>query len=96
MEPHKAMGSAVPPWKTEVTVPDRWVVIAYVHALSGHAGPHTPSEHPRWGAAMRATEGVKAVGTRVLALMLGAALLLGSEARGASTSTDTMPVSEQP
>jgi len=36
----------MPPWKGELTVPDQWATIAYVHTLSGHAGPQTPSEHP--------------------------------------------------
>jgi mono/diheme cytochrome c family protein len=49
VEPYKSMGSVMPPWKTELTVPDRWAVIAYIHTLSEHAGPHTPSEHPGIG-----------------------------------------------
>ncbi len=49
VEPYKSIGSVMPPWKTELTVPDRWAVIAYIHTLSGHAGPHTPSEHPGMG-----------------------------------------------
>ena len=49
VDPYKSMGSAMPPWKGELTVPDRWAVIAYVHTLSEHAGPHTPSEHPGMG-----------------------------------------------
>ncbi len=43
------------------------------------------------GSAMRATEGVKAMSTRVLALMLGAALLLGREARGAGGTAEHEP-----
>ena len=49
VEPYQSMGSAMPPWKGELTIPDRWAVIAYTHTLSGHAGPHTPSEHPGLG-----------------------------------------------
>jgi hypothetical protein len=30
-------------------VAERWAVIAYSHRLSGHAGPHVPSEHPELG-----------------------------------------------
>ncbi|MBI4381108.1 MAG: cytochrome c [candidate division NC10 bacterium] len=46
IEPFKSAGSAMPPWKQELSVEDRWTVIAYQHSLSGHAGPHVPSEHP--------------------------------------------------
>jgi len=49
VEPYKSMGSVMPPWKAELSVPDRWAVIAYIHTLSEHAGPHTPSEHPGMG-----------------------------------------------
>jgi mono/diheme cytochrome c family protein len=49
VEPYKSMGSVMPPWKAELTVPDRWAVIAYIHTLSEHVGPHTPSEHPGLG-----------------------------------------------
>ena len=49
VEPYKSMGSAMPPWKGELPISDRWAVIAYVHTLSGHKGPHTPSEHPGMG-----------------------------------------------
>ncbi|HEV2055505.1 MAG TPA: cytochrome c [Methylomirabilota bacterium] len=49
VEPYKSIGSAMPPWKGELTIPDRWAVIAYVHTLSGHQGPHTPGEHPGLG-----------------------------------------------
>jgi mono/diheme cytochrome c family protein len=49
VEPFKSMGSAMPAWKTELSVADRWAVIAYAHTLSGHRGPHTPSEHPELG-----------------------------------------------
>ena len=46
VDPYKSIGSAMPPWKGELTVPDQWAMIADVHTLSGHAGPHPPSEHP--------------------------------------------------
>jgi mono/diheme cytochrome c family protein len=46
VEPFKSQGSAMPAWKAELSVSDRWAVIAYAHTLSGHRGPHTPGEHP--------------------------------------------------
>jgi mono/diheme cytochrome c family protein len=46
VEPYNSRGSEMPAWKGELSVSDRWAVIAYAHTLSGHAGPHTPSEHP--------------------------------------------------
>jgi mono/diheme cytochrome c family protein len=46
VEPFKSMGSAMPAWKNELSVEDRWAVIAYQHTFSGHAGPHVTSEHP--------------------------------------------------
>lgn len=49
VEPYKSKGSAMPAWKGELSVADRWAVIAYAHTLSGHAGPHTSSEHPEMG-----------------------------------------------
>jgi len=48
-EPYKSKGSAMPAWKAELSVADRWAVIAYAHSLSGHTGPHTPGEHPEMG-----------------------------------------------
>jgi len=45
-EPFKSKGSAMPPWKGELSVEDRWAVMAYQHTFSGHNGPHVPSEHP--------------------------------------------------
>lgn len=50
VEPFEAKGSKMPAWKDELSVSDRWAVIAYAHTLSGHAGPHTPREHPEMGA----------------------------------------------
>jgi mono/diheme cytochrome c family protein len=46
VEPFKSRGSAMPAWKGELSRDDRWAVIAYAHALSGHRGPHVASEHP--------------------------------------------------
>ena len=46
VEPFKSMGSVMPAWKTELSVEERWAVIAYTHTLSGHTGPHVTSEHP--------------------------------------------------
>ena len=46
VEPFKSKKSAMPAWKDELSMPDRWAVIAYAHTLSGHRGPHTASEHP--------------------------------------------------
>jgi mono/diheme cytochrome c family protein len=45
VEPFKSMGSAMPAWKAELSVEDRWAVIAYQHTFSGHDGPHVVSEH---------------------------------------------------
>jgi mono/diheme cytochrome c family protein len=46
VEPFMSAGSVMPAWKQELSVEDRWAVIAYQHSLSGHVGPHVPSEHP--------------------------------------------------
>ncbi len=46
VEPFKGKGSAMPPWKGELSVQDRWAVMAYQHTFSGHNGPHVPWEHP--------------------------------------------------
>jgi mono/diheme cytochrome c family protein len=46
VEPFKGRGSAMPAWKGELSMNDRWAVIAYSHTLSGHRGPHIASEHP--------------------------------------------------
>ena len=45
VEPFKSKGSAMPAWKAELSMNDRWAVIAYAHTLSGHRGPHVASEH---------------------------------------------------
>ena len=47
VEPFKSAGSAMPAWKDELSVEDRWAVIAYQHTFSGHDGPHVTSEHPQ-------------------------------------------------
>jgi mono/diheme cytochrome c family protein len=47
VEPFRSMGSVMPAWKDELSVEDRWAVIAYAHTLSGHRGPHVVSEHPQ-------------------------------------------------
>jgi mono/diheme cytochrome c family protein len=44
-EPFRSQGSTMPAWKHDLSVEDRWAVIAYQHTLSGHEGPHVPSEH---------------------------------------------------
>jgi mono/diheme cytochrome c family protein len=46
VEPFKSKGSVMPAWKGELSMSDRWAVIAYAHTLSGHRGPHIASEHP--------------------------------------------------
>lgn len=45
-EPFRSRGSAMPPWKDQLSVEDRWAVMAYQHTFSGHRGPHVPWEHP--------------------------------------------------
>lgn len=45
VEPFKSKGSVMPAWKTELSLEDRWAVIAYAHTLSGHHGPHDASQH---------------------------------------------------
>jgi Cu/Ag efflux protein CusF len=46
VEPFKSKGSAIPAWKGELPMNDRWAVIAYAHTFSGHKGPHVATEHP--------------------------------------------------
>jgi mono/diheme cytochrome c family protein len=46
VEPFKGKGSAMPAWKNDLPVEDRWAVMAYQHTFSGHQGPHVPWEHP--------------------------------------------------
>lgn len=57
VEPFKSMGSVMPAWKGELSVEDRWAVIAYTHSLSGHTGPHVTSEHPEMVSAGHAQRG---------------------------------------
>src|SRR3989454_9219711 len=47
VEPFKGKGSAMPPWKGQLPIEDRWAVMAYQHTFSGHQGPHVPWEHPK-------------------------------------------------
>jgi mono/diheme cytochrome c family protein len=49
-EPFKSQGSAMPAWRRDLSVEDRWAVVAYQHSLSGHEGAHTTSEHPEMAA----------------------------------------------
>lgn len=46
VEPYRSKGSGMPAYKNELSVEDRWAVIAYQHSLSEHAGPHVAAEHP--------------------------------------------------
>ncbi|MEX2222871.1 MAG: copper-binding protein [Candidatus Rokuibacteriota bacterium] len=46
VEPFRSKGSTMPAWKGELSMQDRWAVIAYAHTLSGHRGPHDASQHP--------------------------------------------------
>ena len=57
VEPFKSMGSAMPAWKNELPVEDRWAVIAYQHTFSGHDGPHVISEHAELGVTGHAAHG---------------------------------------
>lgn len=60
VEPFRATGSVMPAWKNELSVEDRWAVVAYQHTFSGHRGPHVTSEHPemlRNGSRVAATAG---------------------------------------
>ena len=45
VEPFKGKGSAMPPWKGDLSIEERWAVMAYQHTFSGHNGPHVPWEH---------------------------------------------------
>ena len=49
VEPFRSKGSTMPAWKGELSMSDRWAVIAYAHTLSGHRGPHVASEHQELG-----------------------------------------------
>jgi mono/diheme cytochrome c family protein len=50
VEPFKSAGSTMPAWKDDLSVEDRWAVIAYQHTFSEHVGPHVTSEHPQLAA----------------------------------------------
>jgi mono/diheme cytochrome c family protein len=52
-EPFRSLGSVMPAWKDQLSVDDRWAVIAYQHSFSGHGGPHVASEHPEMQGASR-------------------------------------------
>src|SRR5262245_5026452 len=47
VEPYASRGSAMPAYRNDLSVDDRWAVIAYQHSLSGHAGDHVATEHPQ-------------------------------------------------
>jgi mono/diheme cytochrome c family protein len=49
VEPYRSKGSGMPAYKDELSVEDRWAVIAYQHSLSEHTGPHVAAEHPEMG-----------------------------------------------
>lgn len=57
VEPFRSKGSVMPAWKGELSLSDRWAVIAYAHTLSGHTGPHVASEHPELGPRPRLVTG---------------------------------------
>src|SRR5919108_1727709 len=44
-EPYASKRSTMPAYKDDLSVDDRWGVIAYQHSLSGHVGAHTLAEH---------------------------------------------------
>ena len=56
VEPYKSKGSTMPAYKADLSVDDRWAVIAFQHSLSGHSGPHTFAEHPQMHAATQPPE----------------------------------------
>lgn len=45
VEPFRSLGSAMPAWKHDLSVDDRWAVIAYARTLSGHRGAQR-APHP--------------------------------------------------
>jgi mono/diheme cytochrome c family protein len=57
VEPFRSQGSIMPAWKDELSVEDRWAVIAYQHTFSGHRGPHVTSEHPQMLSPAHASHG---------------------------------------
>jgi mono/diheme cytochrome c family protein len=46
VEPFVSKGSVMPAYKSQLSVDERWAVIAYAHRLSGHHGLHVAAEHP--------------------------------------------------
>src|SRR5437879_12443445 len=36
----------MPAWEGQLSVEERWAMMAYQHTFSGHNGPHVPWEHP--------------------------------------------------
>jgi mono/diheme cytochrome c family protein len=75
VEPFRAQGSIMPAWKDELSVEDRWAVIAYQHTFSGHRGPHVTSEHPQMIIPAHASHGAPAAPA-------GAAAAAGAPAGG--------------
>jgi mono/diheme cytochrome c family protein len=57
VEPFRSLGSIMPAWKEELSIEDRWAVIAYQHTFSGHRGPHVTSEHPQMLGSAQASHG---------------------------------------
>jgi mono/diheme cytochrome c family protein len=57
VEPFRSQGSIMPAWKDQLSVEDRWAVIAYQHTFSGHRGPHVTSEHPQMMSPAHASHG---------------------------------------
>jgi len=58
VEPFRSLGSIMPAWKDELSIEDRWGVIAFQHSFSGHRGPHVTSEHPQLVSTAPASQGV--------------------------------------
>src|SRR5215813_1880589 len=46
VEPYASKHSTMPAYEDDLSVEDRWAVIAYQHSLSGHVGAHSLAEHP--------------------------------------------------
>lgn len=57
VEPFVARGSVMPGFKDQLSVEDRWAVIAYQHTQSGHTRPHVVAEHPEMQPRAHATGG---------------------------------------
>ena len=71
VEPFRSMGSTMPAWKDELSVEDRWAVIAYQHTFSGHEGPHVVSEHAELGLATSPASPAPALGVTPAAREVG-------------------------